>query len=211
MSKFFSILLLSLLFVTTEIIAQKIFSEGIIKYDVYLKGSSSPDGIYVISVKGGMIKQEWAMNNGFNNVTIYNQKTGITLSLNVKNGGKYALEITQEELKIKNKRFEQAQFSDINETKKIVGYHTKGNKVTYKNGDQVDIFYTSELIPQNESFNTMFPGLKGIPLEYITLASGNNTMKFVATLVEIKVLDSKEFSIPSDYKIVTKAELESLK
>ncbi len=211
MYKFLSILCLINFFLLTQSVAQKIFSEGVIKYDVYLKGSSSPDGMYVISVKGGFIKQEWAMNNGFNNVTIYNQKTGITLSLNVKNGGKYALEITQEELKLKNKRFEQAQFTDMNESKKIIGYQTKGNKVTYKNGDQVDIFYTSDLIPQNESFNTMFPGLKGIPLEYITLSSGNNTMKFVASLIEIKVLDSQEFSIPADYKIVTKAELENLK
>ena len=38
--------------------AQKIFSEGAIKYDVFLKGSTEPDGIYVISVKAGFIKQE---------------------------------------------------------------------------------------------------------------------------------------------------------
>lgn len=210
MKRNFILLLLSLFSVFTSH-AQKIFSEGAIKYDVFLKGSTEPDGIYVISVKAGFIKQEWAMKNGFNNITIYNQKTGITLSLNTKDETRYALEITQEELKQKNKRFENAVFTPSSTTKKIAGYSTTSSKVTYKSGDEVDIFYTSDLIPQNETFNTMFPGLNGIPLEYVTISSGANSMKFVASLVEIKVLDNSVFNIPADYKIISKAELEKLK
>lgn len=57
----------------------------------------------------------------------------------------------------------------------------------------------------------MFPGLKGIPLEYEVKAANNSSMKFIAQRVEIKSIDLSSFDIPKDYKIVTKAELEKIK
>lgn len=191
--------------------AQKVFSEGSIKYDVFVDASSKPDGIYVISVKGGMLKRELVMNNGFNNITIYNQKTGKTLSLNVNEEQKYALEITEEELKDKNKRFENAILKETDKTAKIAGYACKGMEVTYVNQSPNELFYTPDLVPQNESFNAMFPGLQGIPLTYETKVSGNSKMKFVATTVEIKGMDSHQFNLPAGYKIVTKDELKNMK
>lgn len=43
------------------------------------------------------------MNNGFNNITIYTVKNGKTLSLNLNDGNKYALEMSQEEVNEKLK------------------------------------------------------------------------------------------------------------
>jgi hypothetical protein len=203
--------LTALMFSSAQVRAQKIFSEGIIQYDVFINNNANPEGIYVITIKNGYIKRELAMNNGFNNVTIYNQKTGKTLSLNVKDDTKYALEITEDELKEKNKRFQNAVFTPIDKTKKLAGYQCKGSTVVYENKDEVQVYYTSDLVPQNETFNNQFPGLKGIPLEYETKSSPTNVIKFVATLIEVKVIDSKTFTIPENYKIVTKEELSQLK
>jgi hypothetical protein len=203
--------LTALMFSSAQVRAQKIFSEGIIQYDVFINNNANPEGIYVITVKNGYIKRELAMNNGFNNVTIYNQKTSKTLSLNVKDDTKYALEITEDELKEKNKRFQNAVFTPIDKTKKLAGYQCKGSTVVYENKDEVQVYYTSDLVPQNETFNNQFPGLKGIPLEYETKSSPTNVIKFVATLIEVKVIDSKTFTIPENYKIVTKEELSQLK
>lgn len=205
------ILLIATLFFNINATAQKIFSEGIIKYDVFVNNSTTPDGIYVITIKSGSIKRELAMNNGYNNVTIYNQKTGKTLSLNVKDDTKYALEITDTELKEKNKRFQNAVFTPLEKTKKLAGYKCEGSKVNYENKDEVQVYYTNELVPQNETFNIQFPGLKGIALEYETKATPNYVMKFVATIIEVKAIDSKIFTIPENYKIVTKEELSNLK
>lgn len=199
-----------LLFLTRATQAQKSFSEGVIKYDVFVNDNAIPDGIYVITLKGGFIKRELAMNNGFNNITIYNQKTGKTLSLNIKDDTRYALEISEAELKEKNKRYQQAVFTPISLTKKIVGYACKGTEVTYQNADKVKLFYTPDLVPINETFNTMFPGLQGIPLSYETIA-GPNVMRFVAALIEVKPIDSKVFAIPDTYKIVTQEELSQIK
>jgi len=199
------------LFSIFQLNAQKIFSEGIIKYDVFINNHINPEGIYIITFKSGFIKRALTMKNGFNNVTIYNQKTSKTISFNPNDEYKYALEYTEDELKEKNKRFQNAVFTGNGLSKKIVGYTCEGSKVSYENKDEVQVYTTSELIPQNEHFNNQFPGLKGIPLEYETISSPSNRMKFVANLIEVKVIDSEVFSIPVNYKIITKKELSQSK
>ena len=191
--------------------AQKIFSEGVLKYDVFINNEDKPSGLYVITVKGGNIKRELAMNNGFNNITIYTIKNGKTLSLNLNDGNKYALEMSQEEVNEKNLKFSNAQFIDLNKQKKIAGYACIGNKVTYANSEKADFYYTPDLLPPSDNFNAMFPNLKGVPLEYEVKSNPSMTMRFVATLVDNMVIDSKIFIIPIDYKIVTKEELNKLK
>ena len=44
-----------LVFIYAKCEAQKIFSEGILKYDVFINNEDKPSGLYVISVKGGNI------------------------------------------------------------------------------------------------------------------------------------------------------------
>ncbi len=203
--------LLAILFLNTQVIAQKIFSEGIIVYDVFINNNVNSNGTYIITFKSGFIKRELRMKNGFNNVTIYNQKTSKTISFNPNDETKYALEITEDELKEKNSRYQKAIFKSIDQTKKIAGYQCDGSIVTYENKDEVQLYATSELISQNETFNNLFPGFKGIPLEYETISTATSRMKFIANLIEVKVIDSKVFIIPENYKIITKKELSQLK
>jgi hypothetical protein len=199
------------LFSILQLNAQKIFSEGVIKYDVFINNHINPEGTYIITFKSGFIKRALTMKNGFNNVIIYNQKTSKTISFNPNDETKYALEITEDELKEKNSRYQKAIFKSIDQTKKIAGYQCDGSIVTYENKDEVQLYATSELISQNETFNNLFPGLKGIPLEYETISTATSRMKFIANLIEVKVIDSKVFIIPENYKIITKKELSQLK
>jgi hypothetical protein len=207
---YFISLLVCITFLSNTLFAQKIFSEGIIKYDVYLNNDATSAGIYVISVKSGNIRREIALNNIFNNVTIFNFKSGKTYTLNIDNENKYALVLSPEELKEKNSRFLNAKITYTNNNKKISGYNCESAKVDYGNGENIDIYFSKELAPQNDAFNSMFPGLIGIPLEY-QVKYGTNTLKFVSTMIDIKAIDSQIFEIPADYKIVTKAELENMK
>ncbi len=202
---------LLLIFCGLTSFAQKIFSEGVIKYDVYINNEEKPGGVYVISVKGGNIKRELAMNNGFNNITIYTVKNGKTLSINMAEQNKYALEMTQEEVNEKNLKFANAKFASLNQQKTIAGYNCTGSKVTYANKEEAEFYYTSDLLPPADNFISMFPGLKGLPLQYVVKSGNNMTMRFVANLVDNMIIDSKIFIIPAEYKIVTKAELEKLK
>lgn len=200
------------IFILSTIItdAQRAFSEGLIKYDIYIDGNKDATGIYIVTVKNGFVKREIAMHNGFNNITIYNQKSGTSTSLSDKENSKYALVLSAEELKEKNKKFENASFESLDSKKKVAGYNCVGTKVTYTNGETANFYYTSELLPQFDLFYIMFPGLKGIPLEY-EIKQGKSIMLLKASLIETKAIDSQIFNIPSDFKLVTKKELESLR
>lgn len=195
----------------TIVYAQKEMTEGNIQYNIYVNNNQTPEGTYIISVKGGNIKRMLSMNNGYNNVTVYNVKTGKTLSLNENNQQKYALEMNQEEVSEKNKKFSNASFKITNENKVISGYNCVSAIVTYSNNDNVQIYYTKELLPPSQNFNAMFPGLQGIALEYEVKNNNNTSMKFVANKIDLSPVDTKIFNIPADYKIVTKTELEQLK
>ncbi|GBL35067.1 hypothetical protein EMGBS15_06620 [Filimonas sp.] len=167
--------------------------------------------MYIVTVKNNLSRRELAMNSGYNNILIYNHKTGTTVSLNADQENKYALTMTATEVQEKNKRFEKAVFTPSEQKKKLAGYACAASKVRYSNGEEATFYYTGDLIPPNESFNTMLPGLQGIPLEYEVKSSAKTTIRFEATALETKSIDLINFDIPKDYKIVTKQELEKIK
>ncbi len=210
MNKLTIFLLLSLLFGNRSY-GQKIFSEGVIKYEVFVNGSEKPDGMYIVTVKNNLSRRELVMNNGFNNILISNQKTGTSISLNVDAENKYALTMTPAEVAEKNKRFEKTVFTFSEQKKKLAGYASSAATVRYLNGEEATFYFTGDLLPPHESFNTMFPGLQGVPLEYEVKSNAATTIRFVATALETKSVDLKVFDIPKDYKIVSKEELEKIK
>ena len=210
MNKLSICLFLSLL-VGFRAYAQKIFSEGVINYDVFVNGSEKPDGLYSVTVKNNMSRRELLMNNGFNNILISNQKTGSTITLNVDAENKYALIMTASQVAEQNKRFEKAVFSFTNQKKTIAGYTSSAATVRYLNGEEANFYFTADLLPPHESFNILFPGLQGVPLEYEVKSNTDKSIRFVATAFETKIVDVKVFDIPKDYKIVSKEELEKIK
>ena len=210
MNKLSICLFLSLL-VGFRAYAQKIFSEGVINYDVFVNGSENPDGLYSVTVKNNMSRRELLMNNGFNNILISNQKTGSTITLNVDAENKYALTMTASQVAEQNKRFEKAVFSVTNQKKTIAGYASSAATVRYLNGEEANFYFTADLLPPHESFNILFPGLQGVPLEYEVKSNTDKSIRFVATAFETKIVDVKVFDIPKDYKIVSKEELEKIK
>lgn len=210
MNKLSICLFLSLL-VGFRAYAQKIFSEGVINYDVFVNGSEKPDGLYSVTVKNNMSRRELLMNNGFNNILISNQKTGSTITLNVDAENKYALTMSASQVAEQNKRFEKAVFSFTNQKKTIAGYASSAATVRYLNGEEANFYFTADLLPPHESFNILFPGLQGVPLEYEVKSNTDKSIRFVATAFETKIVDVKVFDIPKDYKIVSKEELEKIK
>jgi hypothetical protein len=210
MNKLSICLFLSLL-VGFRAYAQKIFSEGVINYDVFVNGSEKPDGLYSVTVKNNMSRRELLMNNGFNNILISNQKTGSTITLNVDAENKYALTMTASQVAEQNQRFEKAVFSFTNQKKTIAGYASSAATVRYLNGEEANFYFTADLLPPHESFNILFPGLQGVPLEYEVKSNTDKSIRFVATAFETKIVDVKVFDIPKDYKIVSKEELEKIK
>ena len=203
-------ILLALLLISYSMRAQKIFSEGSIRFDVFLSGEAKPSGLYVITVKGGNIRRELSMNNGYNNITLFHFKTGKTYSLASDGDEHYALELSAGEVLEKNKRFTGAMVQSGSKTRKIAGQSCISAEVTYTDGEKVSIFYTPDYIPQHETFNAIFPGLKGLALEYEVRPPRAPGMKFVATFMDINPVESGQFEVPAIYRILKQAELDKL-
>lgn len=187
--------------------AQRLFSEGVITYNVFTDGGSESIGEYVVYVKGSYIKRVLKLKNGYSNTTIYNGKEGTSATLKTVQGTNYALMLTKKEVEDANKQFVGASYSFEKNKENIAGYNALRGTVNYKSGKKAKIAITYDLRPEDDHLLTMFPNLNGIPLEY-EMDSGSSSMRFEASKVEIKNIGSEEFVIPKNYKIVTKEELD---
>ena len=206
MKQLISILVLSFLMLSVK--GQRLFSEGVITYNVYTDGSKKVIGKYIVYVKGNYIKRVLKLNNGYENNTIYNGKEGTSATLKESQGVRYALMLTKEEVEGANKKFAGATYTFQKKKEKIAGYNAVRGTVSYKNGRTAKIAITYDLRAEDYHLLTMFPSLNGIPLEY-SMDSGSSSMRFVADKVDIRNVGSEEFVIPKNYKIVTRKELES--
>ena len=206
MKHLLSILVLSFLMLSAN--AQRLFSEGVITYNVYTDGNTSSSiGKYIVYVKGNFVKRQLKLNNGYENNTIYNGKEGTSATLKVVQGTPYALMLTEAEVNAANKKFEGAKYSFEKNKENIAGYNAVRGKVTYRDGKSANIAITYDLRSEDPHFLTMFPNLNGVPLDY-EIDNGKSSMRFIAEKVEIRNVGSEEFVVPKNYKIVTKKELE---
>lgn len=206
MKNFISILVLSFIMLSAN--GQRLFSEGVITYNVFTDGNTKKSiGEYIVYVKGNNIKRYLKLKNGYENNTIYNGKDGTSATLKVVQGTSYALMLTQAEVNAANKRFAGAQYDFEKNKESIAGYNAVRGSVTFTDGKKAKIAITYDLRSEDPHIVTMFPGLNGIPLDY-EMDNGKSSMRFIAEKVEIKNVGSEEFIIPKNYKIVTKKELE---
>lgn len=205
MKHLISILVLSFFMLSAN--GQRLFSEGVITYNVFTDGSKKAIGKYIVYVKGNYIKRILKLNNGYENTTIYNGKEGSSATLKENQGVFYALMLTKQDVIDANKQFDGATYSFEKNKHNIAGYNAVRGTVNYKNGKTADIAITYDLRSEDYHLLTMFPNLNGIPLEY-SMDNGNSSMRFVAEKVDIRNVGSEEFVIPKNYKIVTKKELE---
>lgn len=188
--------------------AQRLFSEGVITYNVYTDGNTKNSiGQYIVFVKGNYIKRYLKLKNGYENNTIYNGKEGTSATLKVVQGTPYALMLSEGEVSQANKRFIGAKYDFQKNKENIAGYNSVRGTVTYRDGKTAAIAITYDLRSEDPHIVTMFPGLNGIPLDY-EMDNGKSSMRFIADKVEIRNVGSEEFVIPKNYKIVTKKELE---
>jgi len=201
------LIFLFLVVCSQQMIAQRLFSEGVIRYKVYTDGNDKVVGHYIVLVKGNFIKRELKLTNGYTNNTIYNGKEGTSATLKTVQGTPYALMLSKEEVDNASAKFKGAEYEFKKNKIEIAGYNAVRGIVRYPSGEEAKIAVTYELRSEDYHLLTMFPKLNGIPLEYV-MDNGKSSMRFVAEKVDIRNVGSEEFVIPKNYKIVTKKELE---
>jgi hypothetical protein len=185
-----------------HIFGQTVLSEGRVMYDVFLNNSGSePQGTLLVTLKGGFMKRDLIMKNGYLNTIIYNSKLNKTSSYSELQGNKVSKNLGTAELKAANLKFENALYTANTETKKIAGYDATMVSVTYTDGSKNTVYYTTQVKPQIKEYNAMFNKIEGLPLQY-EVVSGNNKIIMIAKTIKMEPVNNSEFDPLEGYQLV---------
>lgn len=115
---------------------------------------------------------------------------------------------TQEDM-IKEANLYLLKFRNTNEKKEIAGYKSKKLIAYYVSNpqDSFEVFYTSELEPQNIYDLSAYKGIHGMLMRY-RLRKWGLELEFTAQKVSLQQVPDEDFELPSYYKIVSKEEME---
>jgi hypothetical protein len=186
----------------TGTFAQKRVSDLTIVYDaVITTGAAEPkladafDGATTtVYLKGGLSRSE--MQSALASfTTIHDGRTGSAVVLQEVGGQKVLIRMTAADWKDKNRRYEGIEFTTTGETKQLAGYTCKKAVATLKDGSTFTVYYTEELVPENNHYNSQFTNLRGLPLEY-ELQQGKLTIKYVVSQVSLNPVPVSKFDIP---------------
>lgn len=206
-----------LLFMGTLLLAQRKVSELSLVYNVEVTTDSKEpkladafDGATAtLYIKGHMSRSEMVSALA-SFTTIHDSRAGSSVVLQEVSGQKLLIRMDQEDWKDKNKRYEGISFTDTRETKVIAGYKCKKAIATMKDGTTFVVFYTDEIIPDNQEYNYQFKNLKGLPLEYERTLKGLK-MKYSVSKLNIDPVPASKFDIPkSGYREMTYEESRKL-
>lgn len=190
------------LFLCTGLLAQKRVSDLTIIYDaVITTGASEPkladafDGATTtVYLKGGLSRSE--MQSALASfTTIHDARNGSAVVLQEVGGQKVLIRMTADDWKDKNSRYEGIEFAVTTETKQLAGYTCKKAVASLKDGSTFTVYFTDELVPENNHYNSQFTNLKGLPLEY-ELQQGKLTIKYIVSQVSLNPVPVSKFDIP---------------
>jgi GLPGLI family protein len=204
------IIILFLCSVGSAVIAQKRLSEGIIQYDVSVQtGSSEPkladmfDGAKAtLFLKGSQSRSELSSALGSTS-TIYDHKTGNGVVLRDFGTQKLLIKLNRGNWADKNKKYDGIAFKQTGDTKNIAGYKCEKAIATLKDGTSFIVFFTREVVAENDDYDAQFKNLPGIPLEYESVV-GNLKVKYTASRITFDPVPMVKFEIPkSGYREMT--------
>lgn len=197
-------------------LAQETFVEGVISYSVSIgplaggTGFSEHAGNYVITIKGKNRRKELVMNSGYRNVLIENGITGSIYSLQTVGGQKYAIQLNAADLLEKQKRYRDFRQTEEEGTMTIAGEPSHKATVNYKDGNSSTLYYTKNWMAPDSVLFDRFPGIKFIPLIFEYRNEEGITMHFAAEKILAQPIESAQFRVPPDYKIISNAEYKAL-
>lgn len=221
MKKFLLLLLISSVLFVGRLQAQKQVSDAQITYQVKM---DLPAGVpasaaaqfeqsrLVYSFKNYLFRSDMYI-GGKTYSNIRNSRDHTAVSL-IDNGGgtKYLIRFDPQELARESGRFEGVRFLDGDGARKIAGYVCKEATGQLKDGTSFTLYYTPDLVTEDQDYNDRFRGLKGLPLEFETTTRHHVKMTMTATQISLAPQPRAVFAIPtSGYREISYDELEQLR
>jgi GLPGLI family protein len=200
----------SLFFSSVPVFAQKKLTEATISYDILINTNNSTpqaadllDGaVSVIYLKGNSSRSEMISSLGTQS-TIVDGKTGSVTILKDYGEQKYMINMTPDNWKQSNRKYEGITFTYENEYKTIAGYNCQ--KATGKLGDgsTFTVFFTKELIPVNKDFQYLNKNLPGLAMQY-EASMGKQKVTYTVSSINFNPVPAAKFDLPkSGYRVMT--------
>jgi GLPGLI family protein len=202
-----------LLLIGFSAFAQKKFSEGTINYDIVINtGSTKPqaadffDGATsTVYIKGNKSRTEMVSSLGTQSTIIDESKNSIVV-LKEYGDQKYMIQMTPEDWKEANKKYEGVTFTYFNDTKEILGYTCKKAIGRLSEGTNFTVWYTPDLIPENKDFQSGNQSLPGLAMQYEASMS-NLTIMYSVSKISLAPVPVAKFDLPkSGFRLMTYAE-----
>jgi GLPGLI family protein len=199
------------------VFAQKKVSELTLVYDASITtGSDKPnignafDGATTtVYIKGGLSRSEMVSALA-SFTTIHDSRTGTAVILQEVSGTRLLIRMNAENWKDKNKRYEGVTFTNTDERKVVAGYNCIKAIARLKDGATFTVYYTNEIIPENQDYSYQFKGLNGLPLEY-ELTQKDLRIKYTVSKISLNPVPASKFDIPkSGYREMTYEESRKL-
>lgn len=182
--------------------AQKKIADITIVYDAVINtGAAEPkladafDGATTtVFLKGNLSRSEMVSALA-SFTTIHDARSGAAVVMQEVGGQKLLIRMTADDWKDKNRKYEGIKFTNTGDTKTLAGYTCKKAVAQLKDGTSFTVFYTSDIVPENDDYNSQFNGLNGLPLEY-ELTQGKLTIRYVVSQVSLNPVPVSKFDIP---------------
>ena len=203
------ILIISLVFFI-PLFAQKKISEGSIVYNVVVntndptpKLADGFDGATnTIYIKGKLSRSELVSVFGTQS-TIIDGRTGNVNVLKEYGDKKYMISMTPADWIEANQKYDSVAFTYLDEYKTIAGYNCRKAIGKLKNGESFTVYYTTELVPENQNFQYSNRTLPGLALEYES-SLGKNKVVFSASKISFDPVPASKFDLPkTGFRIMT--------
>lgn len=208
-SRFLLILLIACM-LPAALFAQKRLTEATITYDIEIntantapKAADLLDGaVSVIYLKGNSSRSEMISSLGSQS-TIVDGKTGKVTILKEYGDKKYMINLTADNWKASNKKYEGVTFTYENEFKTISGYNCQKAIGTLTDGSTFTVYFTRDLVPVNKDFQYLNKELPGLAMQY-EAGMGKRKVTYTVSSINFNLVPAAKFDLPkSGYRVMT--------
>jgi GLPGLI family protein len=198
------------LFSAVQSIAQKKLTEATISYDIVINTSNNTpqaadllDGATsVIYLKANSSRSEMVSSLG-TQATIIDGKTGNVTVLKDYGEQKYMIQMTPDNWKQSNSKYDGINFTYLNEFKTIAGYNCQKAVGTLSDGSTFNVFFTKDLLPANKDFQYLNKNLPGLALQY-EASLGKMMVTYTVSSINFNPVLQAKFDLPkSGYRVMT--------
>ncbi len=201
---------LLLLVSSTQLLAQRRLTEATISYDIVINTSNAKpqaadllDGATsVIYLKGNSSRSEMLSSLGTQS-TIIDGKSGNVTVLKEYGEQKYMIQMTPDNWKQSNKKYEGISFTYVEEYKTIAGYNCQKAIGKLADGSVFNVYFTKDLVPANKDFQYLNKNLPGLALQY-EASLGKMMVTYTVSSISFNPVPQTKFDLPkSGYRVMT--------